>query len=118
MRRYTDAIRTFTNILLYVQRTKTMFQTKSYQNDQINKQTDQMFVLLAICLVLHPQRIDESLHTTLREKNYADKINKMQRGRWRSLRLPIHSRVPSSCPQCPLLTMLSTMIPMLCIRNL
>ena len=82
MRRYADAIRTFTNILLYVQRTKTMFQTKSYQNDQINnnKQTDQMFVLLAICLMLHPQCIDESLHTTLREKNYADKINKMQRG--------------------------------------
>ena len=80
MRRYADAIRTFTNILLYVQRTKTMFQTKSYQNDQINKQTDQMFVLLAICLVLHPQRIDESLLTTLREKNYADKMNKMQRG--------------------------------------
>ena len=80
MRRYADAIRTFTNILLYVQRTKTMFQTKSYQNDQINKQTEQMFVLLAICLVLHPQRIDESLLTTLREKNYADKMNKMQRG--------------------------------------
>merc|ERR1712013_821152 len=82
MRRYADAIRTFTNILLYVQRTKTMFQTKSYQNDQINKQTDQMFVLLAICLVLHPQRIDESLHTTLREKNYADKINKMKNVVW------------------------------------
>ena len=80
MRRYADAIRTFTNILLYVQRTKTMFAAKSYQNDQINKQTDQMFVLLAICLVLHPQRIDESLLTTLREKNYADKMNKMQRG--------------------------------------
>merc|ERR1712117_846803 len=31
MGRYADAIRTFTNILLYVQRTKTMFQTKSYQ---------------------------------------------------------------------------------------
>ena len=62
MRRYADAIRTFTNILLYVQRTKTMFQTKSYQNDQ-------MFVLLAICLLLHPQRIDESLLTTLKDKN-------------------------------------------------
>jgi len=80
MRRYADAIRTFSNILLYVQRTKQMFQTKSYQNDQINKQTDQMFVLLAICLVLHPQRIDESIHTTLREKQYSDKMNKMQRG--------------------------------------
>lgn len=80
MRRYADAIRTFSNILLYVQRTKQMFQTKSYQNDQINKQTDQMFVLLAMCLVLHPQRIDESIHTTLREKPYSEKINKMQRG--------------------------------------
>merc|ERR1712141_583172 len=42
MRRYADAIRTFSNILLYVQRTKTMFAVKSYQNDQINKQTDQI----------------------------------------------------------------------------
>ena len=74
MRRYADAIRMFTNILLYVQRTKPHFQAKSYQNDQINKQTDQMFVLLAICLVLHPQRIDVSLQTTLREKNYAEKV--------------------------------------------
>merc|ERR1711988_1257958 len=80
MRRYADAIRTFSNILLYVQRTKTMFAVKSYQNDQINKQTDQMYVLLALCITLHPQRIDESLHTTLREKNYAEKMNKMQRG--------------------------------------
>lgn len=80
MRRYADAIRTFSNILLYIQRTKSMFQTKTYQNDQINKQTDQMYTLLAICLVLHPQRIDESLHSTLKEKQYADKMNKMQQG--------------------------------------
>ena len=47
---------------------------KTYQNDQINKQTDQMYVLLAMCLVLHPQRIDESLHSMLKEKNYAEKM--------------------------------------------
>ena len=52
-------------------------QTKSYQNDQINKQNDQMYTLLSICLVLHPQRIDESLHSMLKEKNYAEKMNKM-----------------------------------------
>ena len=80
MRRYADAIRTFSNILLYIQRTKGMFQTKTYQNDQINKQTDQMYILLAICLVLHPQRIDESLHSMLKEKNYAEKMNKMSQG--------------------------------------
>lgn len=80
MRRYADAVRTFSNILLYIQRTKGMFQTKTYQNDQINKQTDQMYVLLAVCLVLHPQRIDESLHSMLKEKSYADKMNKMLQG--------------------------------------
>merc|ERR1712117_769854 len=80
MRRYNDAIRTFSNILVYIQRAKGMFQSKTYQNDQINKQTEQMYILLAVCLVIHPKRIDESLHATLKEKSYAEKINKMQAG--------------------------------------
>jgi len=80
MRRYVDAIRTFSDILLYIQRTKQHFQTRTYQNDQINKQTDQMYTLLAVCLVLHPQRIDESVTAVLRERAYADKQTKMQKG--------------------------------------
>ena len=39
-----------------------------------------MYVLLAICLVLHPQKIDESLQSMLNEKNYADKMSKMISG--------------------------------------
>lgn len=65
MRRYSDAIRTFTSILLYIQRTKQLYNTRSYQNDQINKQTEQMYHLLSICLVLHPQCIDESIQKAL-----------------------------------------------------
>lgn len=61
MRRYSDAIRTVSSALLYVQRTNKLFTARSYQNDQINKQTDQMYHLLAICLVLHPQCVDESI---------------------------------------------------------
>ncbi|XP_022912623.1 eukaryotic translation initiation factor 3 subunit L [Onthophagus taurus] len=80
MRRYSDAIRIFSSILLYIQRTKQLFATKSYQHDQINKQTDQMYHLLAICLVLHPQCIDESIQQTLREKLYHEKMYKMQYG--------------------------------------
>lgn len=80
MRRYSDAIRTFSSILLYIQRTKQLFATKSYQHDQINKQTDQMYHLLAICLVLHPQCIDESIQQTLRDKSYHEKMYKMQYG--------------------------------------
>lgn len=37
-----------------------------------------MYTLLAICLVLHPMRIDESVHSHLREK-YADKQLRMQK---------------------------------------
>lgn len=80
MRRYSDAIRTFSSILLYIQRTKQLYSVRSYQNDQINKQTDQMYHLLAICLVLHPQCIDESIQQVLREKNYHDNMYKMQCG--------------------------------------
>ncbi|KAF4532461.1 hypothetical protein B566_EDAN003036 [Ephemera danica] len=80
MRRYADAIQTFSAILLYIQRTKQLFQTRSYQNDQINKQTDQMYTLLAICLVLHPMCVDESIQQALREKNFHEKMYKMQYG--------------------------------------
>lgn len=66
MRRYSDAIRTFSSILLYIQRTKQLYSSRTYQNDQINKQTEQMYHLLAICLVLHPQCIDESIQQVLR----------------------------------------------------
>ncbi|KAF6019700.1 EIF3L [Bugula neritina] len=79
MRRYQDAIRTFSNILLYIQRTKSMFQNKAQLYDQINKQNDQMYTLLNICLVLHPMRIDESVHSQLQDK-YQEKKLKMQKG--------------------------------------
>lgn len=78
MRRYQDAIRTFSNILLYIQRTQQMFQNRVNLYDQINKQNEQMYTLLAICLVLHPMRIDESVHSQLKEK-YGDKMIRLQK---------------------------------------
>jgi translation initiation factor 3 subunit L len=79
MRRYADAIRTFSNILLYIQRTRQLFSQRTCQFDQITKQTEQMYTLLAICLVLHPQRIDENVHQHLRER-FGEKMLRMQRG--------------------------------------
>ncbi|XP_015749669.1 PREDICTED: eukaryotic translation initiation factor 3 subunit L-like, partial [Acropora digitifera] len=74
-----DAIRSFSNILLYIQRTKNMFQTKSYQYEEITKKTEQMYILLAICLTLCPQRIDENVLSQLRER-CSDRIQRLQRG--------------------------------------
>jgi hypothetical protein len=39
-----------------------------------------MYTLLAICLVLHPMCVDESIQQALREKNFHEKMYKMQYG--------------------------------------
>eukprot|EP00126_Sphaerothecum_destruens_P015082 Sdes_comp8995_c0_seq1m408 len=78
MRRYEDAIRTLTSILLYIQRTQ-QSHTRSYQYEQILKKNDQMYALLAITVTLCPQKIDESVQCVLREKCF-EKILRMQRG--------------------------------------
>ncbi|KAF0497015.1 RNA polymerase I-associated factor PAF67-domain-containing protein [Gigaspora rosea] len=78
MRRYADAIKAFSHILVFIARTK-MYHTRSYQFDQINKKGDQMYALLAICIALCPTRLDENIHAHLREK-YGEHLSKMQRG--------------------------------------
>jgi len=78
MRRYNDAIKSYSNILLYITRIK-QYHNRSYQHDQIMKKNEQMFGLLSICLSLCPQRVDENIHTVLKDK-YTDKMQKMQKG--------------------------------------
>eukprot|EP01097_Dermamoeba_algensis_P006066 TRINITY_DN3824_c0_g1_i1.p1 TRINITY_DN3824_c0_g1~~TRINITY_DN3824_c0_g1_i1.p1 ORF type:complete len:571 (-),score=87.04 TRINITY_DN3824_c0_g1_i1:137-1804(-) len=77
-RRYVDSIRTFSNILLYINRTK-QYHHRSCQWDQIFKKNEHILALLAIAISLCPQRVDETIHLALREK-YAEKMAKMQRG--------------------------------------
>lgn len=104
MRHYQDAIRLFVNCQLFIQRTRNINQQqqqqhKSWQYDvvstrsyfmpnipdtdycvsQISKTNDQLYNLLAICLSLQPQRIDESVQSQLTEK-MSEKMSRMQRG--------------------------------------
>jgi len=79
MRRYADAIRTLSNILLYIQRTKLADKHAHVKYDETSKKTEQMHSLLSICLVLYPQCIDESIMSTLREK-HGESMVRMQRG--------------------------------------
>lgn len=78
MRRYADAIRTFSHILHWLSRYKTVF-AKSYQTDDTNKKNDQMYALLAILITYCPQRLDEHVNSTLRD-SYAERMSQMQRG--------------------------------------
>ncbi|KAK9477365.1 RNA polymerase I-associated factor PAF67-domain-containing protein [Lipomyces japonicus] len=78
LRRYSDAIKAFSHILLYISRTKN-FHNKAAQYDSVTKRSEQMYALLAICVALCPTRLDDSIHTALREKN-GEQLARMQRG--------------------------------------
>lgn len=95
MRRYADAIRMFSHILVYVSRTKN-FQ-KNAQYDSITKKNDQMYALVAICVAFNPTKLDDTIHTALRDK-YGDQLARIQRGGPDSL--PIFEELfRSACPK-------------------
>ncbi|CAK7198350.1 hypothetical protein SEUCBS139899_001011 [Sporothrix eucalyptigena] len=95
MRRYADAIRMFSHILVYVSRTKN-FQ-KNAQYDSITKKNDQMYALIAICVAFSPTRLDDAIHTQIREK-YGEQLLKLQRGGPESL--PIFEELfRAACPK-------------------
>lgn len=95
MRRYADAIRMFSHILVYVSRTKN-FQ-KNAQYDSITKKNDQMYALVAICVASNPTKLDDTVHTALRDK-YGDQLTRLQRGGPDSLPL-FEELFRSACPK-------------------
>lgn len=93
MRRYADAIRMFSHILVYVSRTKNFQKNAQYDT----KKNDQMLALIAICVAFQPTRLDDTIHTALREK-YGDQLLKLQRGGPESL--PIFEELfRNACPK-------------------
>jgi translation initiation factor 3 subunit L len=78
LRRYSDTIRTLNSVLTFIGRTK-QYHQRSSQYDSMMKKTEQMYALLAVCVSLCPNRVDEHVHTTLREK-LGEKMLRMQRG--------------------------------------
>lgn len=72
LRRYQDAIKTFTSILLYISRMK-QYHTRQY--DQ--KKNDKMFALIAMLQVFCPKKIDEHIANILRQE-HTERILAMQ----------------------------------------
>ncbi|KAI9311986.1 RNA polymerase I-associated factor PAF67-domain-containing protein [Dichotomocladium elegans] len=77
MRRYADAIKIFSDALAYIQRFK--HYGRSYQLEQVSKKIDQIYALLAMCVSLCPTRLDETVHSPLRER-HGEHISKMTKG--------------------------------------
>jgi len=72
LRRYQDAIKTFTAVLLYISRMK-QYHTRQY--DQ--KKNDKMFTLLVILQIFCPKKIDEHIANVIRQ-DHAEKVIAMQ----------------------------------------
>ncbi|CAI4229731.1 unnamed protein product [Auanema sp. JU1783] len=83
MRNYAEATKMFVNCLLFIQRTKSLqtqqIKKQNFQYDVIGKTWDQLFHLLAICLSVQPQRIDESIASQLAERS-GDRMSRMANG--------------------------------------
>ena len=95
LRRYADAIRMFSHILVYVSRTKNY--NKGQQYDSVSKKNDQMYALIAICVAFSPTKLDDTIHTALREK-YGEQLTRLQRGGPESLAL-FEELFRSACPK-------------------
>lgn len=81
LRRFSDCIKLLSHILHFLARAR-VYNNRgagSHQNDITAKKVDKMYALLAICVTLCPQRVEESVHTVLREK-YGEQMYKMQKG--------------------------------------
>ncbi|ODV94052.1 hypothetical protein PACTADRAFT_50945 [Pachysolen tannophilus NRRL Y-2460] len=78
MNRYQDAIKSFQHILLYISRTKNLYNKMGNSYDIITKKSEQMFALLTICISLCPTRLDDILHQQLKEK-FGDQLQKITR---------------------------------------
>jgi len=77
LRRYSDAIRTFSDILVFLLKL-TGVNTSSYQHTVMKKKEDQIYFLLLICLALSPQTLDESLEKKI-SNDYDDKRQRLHR---------------------------------------
>ena len=75
LRRYPDAIRVFVSILNFISRMR-RYHTRSYQYDQINKTADRMYALFALCNVLAPSRVDDTVLNAAKER-YGEQIARM-----------------------------------------
>eukprot|EP01071_Lankesteria_metandrocarpae_P006239 Lankesteria_metandrocarpae@DN428_c0_g2_i1.p1 len=77
LRRCHDAIRVFSQILLFVSKCQGFMLSQSYQREAMAKMTDRMLLLVMVCGALAPARLEDSIIQQLREL-HPEKFFKVQ----------------------------------------
>ena len=78
--RYNDAITTAVDGVVFLNRNKNLPFPVSHQGDLINKKTERMLHLLAICLAVNPQSIDDGVSSLMKETVSETDMTRMQSG--------------------------------------
>lgn len=101
-RRYVEAMRAYSRVLLYFHRTKNVH-AKSVQGEVMKKRADQMLGLLAACVVLCPGQLAEDQVFALMKANHGDKMKIMASATDEGMRLfgeVFQATCPAFLPSC------------------
>lgn len=82
-KRYKEAIFRFQSALNFVERgsrNPDNMRQIDYKNDQIKKQIDNLYHLLALCVTMYPMQLEDSIEQKMRERVGEDKLVRMQSG--------------------------------------
>ncbi|XP_053992238.1 eukaryotic translation initiation factor 3 subunit L-like [Hylaeus volcanicus] len=77
MRRYQDALRVLSQVLVFLSKSRGYLSTQGYQHDVMARMTDKMYHVVMLCHALSPSRLENSIQSRLQEK-LADKYCKLQ----------------------------------------
>lgn len=78
LRRYNDAIRISSQLLIYVSKQKSYLSTQTYQHSTMLRTVDRMYLVVLLCQALcNNFKLDETVGQTVKEK-YSDKFYKLQ----------------------------------------
>lgn len=81
MRKYQTGIMMLQEALNFIERSNRSTQRQiKYKIDQQNKQVEQLYHLLSICVTLFPMKLDDSIEQKMNKKVGVDKLSRMQDG--------------------------------------
>lgn len=76
-RRYMDAMRHMSQLLIFVSKQRSYLSSQSYQQSAMSRMTDRMLLLVAMCSALVNTKLDENIASLVKEK-FPDKYYKLQ----------------------------------------
>ncbi|EAN32530.2 RNA polymerase I-associated factor PAF67 family protein [Theileria parva strain Muguga] len=93
LRRYNDAIRILSQLLIFLTKQRSYLVSQSYQQSAMSKQTEKMYLIIILCHVTTRIKLDETVIQTIKEQ-YSNKFYQLQVDNEDSFRDVFHKACP------------------------